>query len=91
MHTMTSEGLAEMFKGEFADTSTEFLLLMLMGGRATPSIMHRRGAKDPHWREQEFVFLRLHIFLLQKMLTINKLYSTYYINIKINIVGHKKF
>ena len=30
---MTSEGLWEMFEGDFADTCAEKFLLMLMGGR----------------------------------------------------------
>ena len=38
--SLTSEGAVEIFKGDFADMFAKFSLLMLMGGRATPSSMH---------------------------------------------------
>ena len=40
---MTSEGLGDMFKGASADTFT----LVVMGGRADPSSVRRRGARTP--------------------------------------------
>ena len=42
---MTSEGLWEMFKGDFAETCSDKILLKLMGRRATPTSVRRRGAR----------------------------------------------
>ena len=44
---MTSEGLGEMFEGDFGDMCAENLSLMLMGGRTDWSKVHRRGARTP--------------------------------------------
>ena len=44
---MTSEGLGEMFEGDFADTCTEKFPPMSMGGRAEGKVCADLGAKTP--------------------------------------------
>ena len=44
---MTSEGLVEIFKGDFADTCTEKIPLVSMGGRADGQACADPGARTP--------------------------------------------
>ena len=44
---MASDGLGEMFEGDFADTYGENVLLMSIGGQADLSSMHIQGARTP--------------------------------------------
>jgi hypothetical protein len=44
---MTSEGLDEMFEGDFPNMWADKFTLMLMGGRATPSSLLRWVAMSP--------------------------------------------
>ena len=47
---MTSEGLWEIFEGDFADVCAEQFLLMLIGGRAKGQAC---TDGDPHWHERK--------------------------------------
>ena len=44
---MTSEGLGEMFEGDFADTGIDKFSPMSMWGQATLSSMNRQKARTP--------------------------------------------
>ena len=49
---MTTQGLAEMFEGDFADTCAKTHPLMSMGGTRGWSSVCRPVCKDPHWHER---------------------------------------
>ena len=51
---MTSDGLGEMFEGDFQDMGDANFPLASIGGQADPSSLHRRGP-GPHRRERKFI------------------------------------
>jgi hypothetical protein len=51
---MTSEGLEEMFEGDFADKCAKKHSAGVDGGLGGGSSVRRHGSKDPHWRLQKF-------------------------------------
>ena len=52
---MASEGLGEIFEGDFADTFVKKFPLMLIGGPNRGSSMRRPGSDDPPRREWKFI------------------------------------
>ena len=44
---MTSDGLGQLFEGDFAVTSSEMFSLMSMRGQATPYSVRRREERTP--------------------------------------------
>jgi hypothetical protein len=70
---MTSEGLGEVFKGDFTDTYAGKCPLVLMGGRMNPSSVRRRGARTPIGASNKFIKL----LILRCTLTSASGYSNY--------------
>ena len=51
---MTSEGLGEMFEGNFADTCAEEIPLVSMGGTSNPVKYVQTGSEDPQYCQRNF-------------------------------------
>ena len=63
---MQSEGLAEMFEGDSADTCTGKFPLVSMGGASGGSRVHRPGSEDPHRRDWKLAIILTIPFAKQK-------------------------
>jgi hypothetical protein len=64
---MTSEGLREMFEGDFAVTCANKVLLMLMGGQANGQVC-ADGEWGPHYHERNWSQLLLTFFQINSTL-----------------------